>query len=77
VTKGKLGRIWTHWRMGQGTWWQRIWKRLRSGMPSSYQSSLARPVFRNPRCRRLDRKAGECLVEEDQVREYLSKLNVS
>jgi len=61
--------------MGQGTWWQRIWKRLRYFVPSLTFSLLVRPALRNPRTLRTLRKVQgkKGLLEEDQVRKPLNR----
>lgn len=45
-------------------------------MPPSYHSSLARPVFRNLSLKDQAGRLEASLAEENQIREYLSKLNV-
>jgi len=49
-------------------------------MPPSSESSLVRLDFRNPRPHRTGGKAGSKedrpFIEKDQVREYLSKLDI-
>lgn len=49
AAKRRSGKTQAHCWMRQGTWWQRIWKRLRCLMLPSPQPLPVRTIFRNPR----------------------------
>lgn len=75
----RLVTMWADCWIGEGLCWYRTWERLRYWMPPSPQSLLSRPSFRNSKFWKMGKvysKEGLLLVEEDQIRIYLSKLDI-
>lgn len=80
VTKGRWGKMWAFWWMKWVIWLHRTVKRSWYWTPL-LQFSLSVMAFRNYRSQRPGWKVGARkmyvpLMEEDQIREYLRKLNI-